>query len=668
MKSKILILRTLNNFLDDLSSSIISDKSVIPDFIDWDSCLSLEEFSADNNVQFQSDDFCIAGDEDIIKKLRKNRVDLEELRYIGWFSPDVHGKKWNQIKLMKPTDFNEIDSYKKLTRKPFIYFKENIRDNYLTNTLRGGLGLGLQFKQNEYFKFINNVSWTDNKWIINKEDIKPEDFEIIHQLMLFQNLKGTEIFNELISTIDDDKQENHFKLYNEILLFSLEYFAEENFESRAYIKLLSKHVKIYSSKLNDQSLLTKCDDFLFELQNLLNFITEEMPYEPQKEKRLIKIIKDFIVLSRVETNKLKKDIIDDRDYLLSTFFILGMYQKYDRIKKVIKSNKLEHFVISECAYRVSDFKFDENAIRIVFDESDRKDLWSTKFKFIYDEFEMIKEIKSFDSQSKKLKQEYLEIKDDITQLEDRKNIVMTKFKQEKIKIHRDIIEEEELIEKLMDKKNSLIVSRSKAERDEYLYWSSLSRLNDKSAFEKQIRNIKGEEFQTLCNDFEADIGLKLDRTADGQRYLTRASAGKTSNLDKIINYKFNADIKDEDLPKSQRDHLNQLKYEDLPKSQRDHLDQLKYEDLSKSQQNHLNQQFIDKDKKLTKKDVAEATMDSPQINMFNKNEYSIYRDSEKRMYAMKDGEKFIIDKILKDDEGVEYVIIDGNKCKCKLML
>ena len=54
--------------------------------------------------------------------------------------------------------------------------------------------------------------------------------------------------------------------------------------------------------------------------------------------------------------------------------------------------------------------------------------------------------------------------------------------------------------------------------------------------------------------------------------------------------------------------------------------------------------------------------------MFNKNEYSIYRDSEKRMYAMKDGEKFIIDKILKDDEGVEYVIIDGNKYKCKLML
>ena len=35
---------------------------------------------------------------------------------------------------MKPTDFNEIDSYKYLTRKPFIYFKENIRDNYLTNT------------------------------------------------------------------------------------------------------------------------------------------------------------------------------------------------------------------------------------------------------------------------------------------------------------------------------------------------------------------------------------------------------------------------------------------------------------------------------------------------------------------------------------------------------
>ena len=76
MKSKILILRTLNNFLDDLSSSIISDKSVIPDFIDWDSCLSLEEFSADNNVQFQSDDFCIAGDEGIIKNFRNIYVEV----------------------------------------------------------------------------------------------------------------------------------------------------------------------------------------------------------------------------------------------------------------------------------------------------------------------------------------------------------------------------------------------------------------------------------------------------------------------------------------------------------------------------------------------------------------------------------------------------------------
>ena len=63
--------------------------------------------------------------------------------------------------------------------------------------------------------------------------------------------------------------------------------------------------------------------------------------------------------------------------------------------------------------------------------------------------------------------------------------------------------------------------------------------------------------------------------------------------------------------------------------------------MQKSQRNHLNQQFNDKDKKLTKEAIAEATMDSPQINMFNKDEYSIYRDSKKRMYAMKDGEKFI---------------------------
>ena len=55
----------------------------------------------------------------------------------------------------------------------------------------------------------------------------------------------------------------------------------------------------------------------------------------------------------------------------------------------------------------------------MFDESERRDLWSTKFRFIYDEFEMIKEIKSFDSQSEKLKQEYFNIKDDMTLLEEK---------------------------------------------------------------------------------------------------------------------------------------------------------------------------------------------------------------------------------------------------------
>ena len=63
---------------------------------------------------------------------------------------------------MKPADFNEIDSYKYLTRKPFIYFKENIRDNYLTNTLRGGLGLALHFKENEYFNVINQNNLEGN--------------------------------------------------------------------------------------------------------------------------------------------------------------------------------------------------------------------------------------------------------------------------------------------------------------------------------------------------------------------------------------------------------------------------------------------------------------------------------------------------------------------------
>ena len=48
--------------------------------------------------------------------------------------------------------------------------------------------------------------------------------------MLFKNLKGVEI-NELILSINDSKQENHFKIYNEILLFSLKYFAEENLKA-----------------------------------------------------------------------------------------------------------------------------------------------------------------------------------------------------------------------------------------------------------------------------------------------------------------------------------------------------------------------------------------------------------------------------------------------------
>ena len=74
--------------------------------------------------------------------------------------------------------------------------------------------------------------------------------------MLFKNLKGVEIFNELILSINDSKQENHFKIYNEILLFSLK-FAEEKFESRAYLKSLFNHIKNYSSKLNDGDTINK---------------------------------------------------------------------------------------------------------------------------------------------------------------------------------------------------------------------------------------------------------------------------------------------------------------------------------------------------------------------------------------------------------------------------
>ena len=38
-----------------------------------------------------------------------------------------------------------------------------------------------------------------------------------------------------------------------------------------------------------------------------------------------------------------------------------------------------------------------------------------------------------------------------------------------------------------------------------------------------------------------------------------------------------------------------------------------------------------------------------------------------KMFVMIDDKKLTIDEILKDDDGLEYVIIDGKKYKCKLM-
>lgn len=630
MKNKLLILRTLNNFLDDLPLTIISDKYVIPDFIDWNNCLSLEEFSTNTKVQFQSEDFFLAADEDIIKKLKKGRVDLEEFSYIGWFSPEIHGRQWNQIKLMKPTDYNEIDSYKYLTRKPFIYFKENLRHNFLTNTLRGGLGLALHFKEDDYFNLINNISWIDNKWVIRKEDIKPNDFEIIHQLMLFQNLeKDPEIFKELLFSLDDENQRNYFIIYNQILLFSLKYFAEERFESRAYIKALYSHLKSFSSKMKNESLIVKFNDFIFELQKLLNSITEEESFEPQKEKRLIKIIMDFIQLSRIDTNKLTKDYIDQKNYLLVTFFILGMYQKYDRIKKVIESNKLEHYVISECAYRVSNLKFNDNSICIVFDEPVRKELWSTKFKFIYNEFEMIREIRLFSSQSERLKLEFRKIREDISQLEQQRDDEHTKFKNSKIRIERDIYELHELEKKLIDKKNALILSKAAVEKDQYIYWSSLSKLKDRVEFEKQIKTIKGDQFQKLCEDFEEATNHDLDKKVDGKTYLIRASAGKISNIDKIINHQF---------PKSTKVETN-LEID---------LDEIQYQDLSSSEKEFFEEKY--EKGLIPTKDSVIRNLQKLRSDNSNSSQHEVFQTKSKQIERIVDGTPVIEEVPIENDD------------------
>ena len=64
------------------------------------------------------------------------------------------------------------------------------------------------------------------------------------------------------------------------------------------------HIKNYSSKLNDGDLINKCSDFLSELKNLFNVITEEIPYEPQKEKRLIKQLKTLLIYQELKQTNL----------------------------------------------------------------------------------------------------------------------------------------------------------------------------------------------------------------------------------------------------------------------------------------------------------------------------------------------------------------------------
>ena len=371
--------------------------------------------------------------------------------------------------------------------------------------------------------------------MLKSADINHKSIDILFQLFLFQNNQGRKIFDHLAQVIEKEKID-YFKIYNEILVLSLNYFTEQRFNSRDYLKFLSKEINNFAKK-TEGDLADKVKGFLSELEQLREIeINQELKYEAKKQKRLIRIIQDFINLSDIETNKLKNAIENPKEYLLSTFFLLGMYQRYSRIKGTLQSDKLVHYIISECAYKVVDFKFNENHIKIVFDEPEDSSVWGSKFRFIKKQFDQINEIMTFAREIEKVKEDHKEkvkIKKD---LEQKIQLANKKMQSE---INKYIVQQDELkknLENIVDKKNRLSIEHQNAEKGDFQMWDTIKNLKDRGAAERAIKGLKGDNLQNLFKDFENEESKKLQKTANNDTFLTRSSRGLKSNQDTILDY------------------------------------------------------------------------------------------------------------------------------------
>ncbi len=516
----------------EVDTKILTTQEIWSNYIDWNSLQSFEDFSKKNEIKFIPGDFCIQLSEKTINRLRKETIDLSEVEKIGWFGKEKHNENWSSFKTLNNfVVIESINPIENLEICNFSQFKRNIINVAETDSLKGGLGLAFFYNQKEYQNFLSKITWRDNQWRISSEDLEPEfTIPILLQLVLFQSNRDGKFFVEISKSIDK-KFQNYFLLLNEIMIITLNYLAKNSYQGKNhYLSFLINN--LHDIEVDTDQLNKKTNDLILELEGMRFVHNEGAIYKP--ESRLSRIVNDFINLSDISTEKLKKTLDNTtRNYSVTVYFLLGMMHLYSRTQKIFYIKSLIHYIISVTSYKVSDIEFGDNFISLIFNISKDDSAWSSQFKFIKEHFDIIKEINGFSSDSAELKKRYEERKNQLTpelkELEQEIKSIKDSIEDKKIRkmeieqLHDKIVSE---IILLIEEKNRIEESSSLDNKKHYLsFKSEFTKTQDWQKFQTDFKRLPKVEFEQFISNLEKDEEIrdfnssKLQKNATGDFFL-----------------------------------------------------------------------------------------------------------------------------------------------------
>ena len=517
----------------EVDTKILTTQEIWSHYIDWNSLQSFENFSKKNEIKFIPGDFCIQLSEKTITKLRnEKRIDLSEVEKIGWFGKEKHNENWSSFKTLNNfVVIESINPIENLEICNFSQFKRNIINVAETDSLKGGLGLAFFYNQKEYQNFLSKITWRDNQWRISSKDLEPEfTIPILLQLVLFQSNRDGKFFVEISKSIDK-KFQNYFLLLNEIMIITLNYLAKNSYQGKNhYLSFLINNLD--DIEVDTDKLKKKTSDLILELEEMRFVHNEGAIYKP--ESRLSRIVNDFINLSDISTEKLKKTLDNTtRNYSVTVYFLLGMMHLYSRTQKIFYIKSLIHYIISVTSYKVSDIEFGDNFISLIFNISKDDSAWSSQFKFIKEHFDIIKEINGFSSESAELKKRYEERKNQLTpelkELEQEIKSIKDSIEDRKIQkmeieeLHNKIVSE---IILLIEEKNRIEESSSLDNKKHYRsFKTEFTKTQNWQKFQKDFKRLAKVEFEQFISNLEKDEEIRdfnssnLQKNATGDFFL-----------------------------------------------------------------------------------------------------------------------------------------------------